>query len=45
MLIQDYVNLKPEDEKIDILTINELYEEGKLIVLSEIINENVRINH
>lgn len=45
MLIQDYINYKPEDEGIDIMTINELYEEGQLVVLSEIINENVRISH
>ena len=44
VLIQDYVNLKPENEDIDILTIDELYEAGDLKVLSEIINENVRIN-
>ena len=41
ILIQDYVNLKPEDEGIDIMTIAELYEAGELKVLSEIINENV----
>ncbi|MFT6828736.1 MAG: hypothetical protein ACI9Z3_002041 [Roseivirga sp.] len=41
ILIQDYVNLKPEDESIDIMTIAELYEAGALKVLSEIINENV----
>jgi hypothetical protein len=45
MLIQDYINFKPENEDIDIMTIDELYKEGKLIVLSEIINENVRISH
>jgi len=45
MLIQDYINFKPEDESIDIMTIDELYEKGELIVLSEIINENVRISH
>jgi uncharacterized protein DUF6503 len=45
MLIQDYINFKPENEDIDIMTIDELYGEGKLIVLSEIINENVRISH
>lgn len=41
VLIQDYVNLRPEDEKIDIMTIDELYEAGELRVLSEIINEAV----
>ncbi len=41
ILIQDYVNLKPEDEGIDIMTIAELYEAGELKVLSEIINEKV----
>jgi len=44
MLIQDYINLKPEDEGIDIMTIDELYNNGKLIELSKIINENVIIN-
>lgn len=43
MLIQDYINLKPENEAIDIMTIDELYNEGKLIELSQIINENVVI--
>ncbi len=43
MLIQDYINLKPENEDIDIMTIDELYEAGELKVLSEIINEEVNI--
>lgn len=43
MLIQDYINLKPEREDIDIMTIDELYNEGKLIELSRIINEKVEI--
>jgi hypothetical protein len=41
ILIQDYVNLKPEDEGIDIMTLGELYQAGELKVLSEIINEKV----
>ncbi len=41
MLVQDYINFKPEDEKIDIMTIDELFNEGKLIELSQIINEEV----
>lgn len=43
VLVQDYVNLRPEDEGIDIMTIDELYEQGELKVLSEIINEKVQI--
>ena len=43
VLIQDYINMKPEDEDIDLMTINELYEEGKLIELSQIIQEDVVI--
>jgi len=43
MLIQDYINLKPEDEGIDIMTIDELYNQGELIELSRIINEKVTI--
>lgn len=43
VLIQDYVNLRPENEDIDIMTIDELYEQGELKVLSEIINEEVQI--
>lgn len=43
VLVQDYVNLRPENEKIDIMTIDELYEAGELKVLSEIINEKVQI--
>ena len=42
-LVQDYVNMRPEDEGIDIMTIDELYEAGELKVLSEIINEEVVI--
>lgn len=45
MLVQDYINYKPENKDIDIMTIDGLYEEEKLIVLSEIISENVRISH
>ncbi|OEK06271.1 DUF6503 family protein [Roseivirga misakiensis] len=44
MLIQDYVNYKPENEDIDIMTIDELFNENKLVELSKIINENVVIN-
>ncbi|MFY0593826.1 DUF6503 family protein [Roseivirga sp.] len=44
MLIQDYINFKPENEDIDIMTIDELFNENKLIELSKIINENVVIN-
>lgn len=43
MLIQDYINLKPEDETIDIMTIDELYNKNELIELSRIINEKVVI--
>ncbi|KYG79607.1 hypothetical protein MB14_16880 [Roseivirga ehrenbergii] len=42
VLIQDYVNLKPEDERMDIMNIAELYNAGELEVLSEIINEDVK---
>lgn len=42
ILIQDYVNLKPEDEGIDIMTIAGLYNAGELKLLSEIINEDVK---
>ncbi len=43
VLVQDYVNLRPENEDIDIMTIDELYEAGELKVLSEIINKKVQI--
>lgn len=43
VLIQDYINLRPENEDIDIMTIDELYERGQLKILSEIINEEVQI--
>lgn len=43
VLVQDYINLKPEDESIDIMTIDELYANGELIELSRIINEKVTI--
>lgn len=42
-VVQDYINMRPEDEKIDIMTIDELYEAGELRVLSEIINEDIQI--
>ncbi len=42
-LIQDYINFKPEDETIPISTILDLYKEDKLIELSRIINEDVKI--
>ena len=42
VLIQDYVNLKPEDERMDIMNIAELYNAGELEVLSQIINEDVK---
>lgn len=44
VLIQDYINLKPEDESIDINEISELYEAGELEELSRIINEDVAIS-
>ena len=44
VLIQDYINFKPEDETMDINNINELYENGELTELSRIINEEVKIN-
>ena len=43
--IQDYINLKPEDEKTDINNILDLYNAGKLIELSRIINEQVEFNY
>ena len=42
-IIQDYINFKPENKNIDINTIREIYNNGKLIELSRIINENVII--
>lgn len=44
VLIQDYINFKPEDESMDINNINELYEAGELEELSRIINEGVSIS-
>ncbi|WP_420385490.1 DUF6503 family protein [Roseivirga sp.] len=44
ILIQDYINFKPVDEKMDINNISELYEAGELEELSRIINENVSIS-
>jgi hypothetical protein len=41
ILIQDYVNLKPDDEGIDIMSLGDLYQGGELTVLSEINNEKV----
>ena len=42
VMIQDYINLKPEDERMDIMNIAKLYNAGELQVLSEIINEDVK---
>lgn len=44
VLIQDYINFKPEDESMDINNISELYENGELEELSRIINEGVAIS-
>ena len=44
VLIQDYINYKPDDESIDINTINELFSSNELTELSRIINEDVVIN-
>lgn len=44
VLIQDYINYKPEDETMDINGIDELYKNGELEELSRIINNNVEIN-
>lgn len=43
MLIQDYINYKPASEDIDFMQIDELYKANQLEVLSEIINEDVKI--
>lgn len=40
-LVQDYINLKPEDESIQISTILDLYKSDQLIELSRIINEDI----
>ncbi|WP_323757851.1 DUF6503 family protein [Roseivirga sp.] len=44
ILIQDYLNLKPEDERMDIMNIADLHHAGELEVLSEIINEDVKFS-
>ena len=44
VLIQDYINMKPENESMDIMDIAELYNNGALEVLSEIINEDVNFS-
>lgn len=43
VLIQDYINMKPEDEGMDIMDIDELFVAGELKELSRIIQENVEI--
>jgi len=43
MLIQDYINLKPASDEITIEGIREAYNQGKLVELSRIINEDVQI--
>ncbi|MGW8121419.1 DUF6503 family protein [Roseivirga echinicomitans] len=44
VLVQDYVNMKPENEQMDIMDILALYNAGELKVLSEIINEGVKFS-
>lgn len=44
VLVQDYINYKPEDENMEINGIDELYEAGELEELSRIINEDVKID-
>lgn len=44
VLVQDYINFKPEDESMDINNINELFEAGELEELSRIINEEINIS-
>ena len=41
--VQDYINMRPENEDIDIMTIDDLYNAGELKELSRIINENIKI--
>lgn len=44
MLVQDYINLKPEKEEVTIENIREAYNKDELVELSRIINDNVKIN-
>jgi len=44
-LVQDYINLKPADEGMDIHDIRELYNQGELEELSRIFNEEVMISY
>jgi hypothetical protein len=42
--VNDYLNYKPEDESIPLESIGNLFKEGKLELLSEIINNNIEVN-
>jgi hypothetical protein len=44
MLIQDYINLKPANDEVTIEGIREAYNQGELVELSRIINEDVQID-
>lgn len=44
MLIQDYINFKPNSDEVTIEGIREAYNKGELVELSRIINEEVTID-
>jgi len=44
VLVQDYINLKPANENVNIESIREAYNKGDLVELSRIINENIKID-
>ncbi|MBD3627804.1 DUF6503 family protein [Cyclobacterium sp.] len=43
ILLQDYENYKPEDERLPVESIQELFESGELELLSKILLENVEV--
>ena len=43
ILFSNYINYKPESQEIDFLSIGELFNDGKLIEVSRIINENIEV--
>lgn len=43
LFLQDYENYKPEDESISVEDLSELFKNGKLILLSEILLEDIQV--
>ncbi len=43
ILFQNYINYKPASDTVDFMMINELFNDGELLEVSRIINENIEV--